>query len=129
MLERVAGRSCDAAGNFILESGTASQIEVAEYSGIRSRVWIALIVEAEAKVKVRLRRAFQVSSANIPQVLEAAFHDHNCCWPVMGLYITLPSFRGASCARVRRLSKLNWDATTGPGRARRHHQTNLHIQL
>src|SRR5262245_63018099 len=62
-------------------------------------------------VRVRLRRALQVSCTKTPQVLEAASQSQSCCWPVTGLYITPPSFSGASRARLRRLSKLKsgWD--------------------
>src|SRR5215510_6681946 len=37
-------------------------------------------------VRVRLRRAFQVSCMKTPHVLEAASQSQSCCWPVIGLY-------------------------------------------
>jgi hypothetical protein len=65
-------------------------------------------------VSVRLRRAFQVSWTKAPHVFEAASQSQSCCWPVMGLYITPPSFAGASCASFSRLSKLKPGCDHGP---------------
>src|SRR2546429_4084331 len=65
-------------------------------------------------VKVRLRRAFQVSSTNRAQVLEAAFQSQSCCWPAIGSYMTPPSVAGASCARAKKMLKLNTGGDQGP---------------
>ena len=88
--QRVVRRLGIAVRYLFIQSRARAKIKVPEDCGGRLRI------RRNPRVKVKLCRAFHVSSTKAPHVLEAAFQLHSCCWPVSGLYMTPPSVCGAS---------------------------------